>query len=184
MNLAEEFSRAGIPINLLHASSTCISNKMQVQTFFLDPVKGFLSLGMVPLIGGDMIYDRAMGFSVGSGDQLTALLAKKFAAKRVIFATDVRGLSSGDPKKNPDATIIPEITIEMLGEIINNTDNSALRDASGAMRGKLQAIRMLSDEILMGAEVNIISMLEYGNLKSLLIPIKKEGVGPHTKFVP
>ena len=90
--IAEEFSNLGLPVNLLHCSSTCISEKMQIKEFLKEPIEGFLSLGMIPLLGGDMIFDRKMGFSVGSGDQIAKILAKDFKAGQLIFATDVNGI--------------------------------------------------------------------------------------------
>ncbi len=166
--LANELINVGIPVNLLHASSIFASKKMLISNFFLDAVKGFLSLGMVPLIGGDMLFDKSMGFCVGSGDQISTLLSKELHADKMIFATDVSGIHEKDPKLVPDSPIINNLSIEDLEEVINNMDNSKLKDASGAMKGKLKSLIVLKEQILNGFEISIISMNSYGNLISLL----------------
>jgi len=166
--LTNELIDVGIPVNLLHSSSIFASEKMRISDFFLDSIKGFLSIGMVPLIGGDMIFDKNMGFCVGSGDQISTLLSKELMADRMIFATDVSGIHEKDPKLVPDSPIIKNLNVKDLEEVINNMDNSILKDASGAMKGKLKSLIALRDQILKGFEISIISMNSYGNLISLL----------------
>jgi isopentenyl phosphate kinase len=166
--LTNELINVGIPVNLLHSSSIFISEKMKISNSFLESIKGFLSLGMVPLIGGDMIYDKMMGFSVGSGDQISILLSKELMAEKLIFATDVSGIHEKDPKLVPDSLIINNLNIKELEEVINNMENSKLKDASGEMKGKLKSLMILQEKIKNGFEISIISMNSHGNLISLL----------------
>ncbi len=71
--IASTFLKEGVPINLMHASSMVVGNKMVIIDHAFNSLKGFLSLGMVPLIGGDMMYDKSMGFSVCRGDQIAVI---------------------------------------------------------------------------------------------------------------
>lgn len=166
--LCQKFIESGVPVNLLQASSFCISEKMQISHSFLEAITGYISIGMIPLTGGDMLYDSKMGFSVGGGDQLVVLFVKALGADRVLFVSDVDGVYDSDPKRNPHAKILELVTIESLKDIIEKTDNSSLKDASGAMKGKLQAIYSLSNEIKSGIKVSIFSMIKPGTLKSIL----------------
>lgn len=168
LRLTEKMIENGIPVNLLHPSSFCTSEKMKITVSFLNAVRGYFSIGMIPLMGGDMLYDSKMGFSVGGGDQLMVLLAKQLSADNVLFVSDVDGVYDSDPKQNPEAKILESVTLGSLKEIIEKTDSAPLKDVSGAMKGKLQAIYSLSDEIINGTQVSLFSMKEYGNLKSLL----------------
>ncbi|MHA1110889.1 MAG: isopentenyl phosphate kinase [Promethearchaeota archaeon] len=166
--LCQKFIEFEIPVNLLHASSFCISEKMKITNSFLEAVKGYLSIGMIPLVGGDMLYDSRMGFSVGSGDQFVVLFAKALSANNVIFVSDVDGLYSADPKHNENAEFLKNIPLGILHEIIEKTDSSPLKDVSGSMKGKLQAIFSLKEQISNGTKVRLLSMKTYGNLKSIL----------------
>ncbi len=180
MELVSEFIKVGIPINLMHTSSICVSSKGSIQEMFLESFNGFLAMGMVPLVGGDMVYDRDMGFSVGGGDQLAVMIAKKLPVARLIFATDVSGMYTDDPKKNLDAKRLPEITCGELSERITVTNLSEKQDASGAMKGKLLVIKSLEDQIKAGMEVSLLSMLTPGNLINLL----SQKLTNYTRFLP
>jgi isopentenyl phosphate kinase len=166
--IAEKFQEVGIPINLMHASSMVIGNKMKITKYLFDALEGYLSLGMVPLIGGDMMFDNGMGFSVCSGDQLTVEISRKIKAKRLIFATDVAGIFDSDPKINNQASLIKEMHINELESMIKILDESETSDASGRMKGKLITLTSIKDIITEGLETVILSMMEKGVLKGFL----------------
>ncbi|MBY9020504.1 MAG: amino acid kinase [Candidatus Lokiarchaeota archaeon] len=166
--IASAFLDVGIPINLMHASSMVVGNKMVITESNLVSLRGFLSLGMVPLIGGDMMYDTSMGFSVCSGDQLAVLLSRLLRSKRLIFATDVLGVFDKDPKSEKDAQLLREININDIDKLLNVTNETAKSDASGKMRGKLSSLLPIKEEIKEGLEVAILSMNKKDILKNYL----------------
>jgi len=156
----------GIPVNLFHTSSIAISRRGQIKSMDLDAIKGFLEIGMVPVLGGDMVYDSVMGFSVGSGDQVAAILAKELKASDLVLATDVAGVYEADPKADPGARLIKELSLGRSGgsAVAGDTRN----DASGAMRGKLSALAAVAPELQGDIRMAIISMMEPGRLMALL----------------
>ena len=166
--IAEIFQKEDIPINLMHASSMAIGNKMKITFSFFDAMKGYLSLGMVPLIGGDMMYDNGMGFSVCSGDQLSVVISRELKANRLIFATDVAGIYDSDPKINKEALLIREINMDKVEAIIKQLDESKVADASGRMKGKLMTLISIKDLIKSGLDTAIISMMQPNILKNFL----------------
>ena len=159
---------AGIPACLMYPSSMMVSEKTRIVRYFLEPLERFLSIGMVPLLGGDIIVDSAMGFSVGSGDPMLTLVAHEIGAKRVIYASDVSGIYDSDPKTNPDAVLFDTVNLSNLDEAIEKMGEAGVEDASGAMQGKVASIEPITDLIRKGLDVSIISMMKYGSLKSLL----------------
>ncbi len=154
-----------IPVNLFHTSSISTAEKGRITSMNLDAVKGYLAIGMVPVLGGDVIADTEMGFSVGSGDQVAAILTRELKATDLVFATDVDGVYDSDPKKNPAACLIPEVNLSKGLASASGTSG----DASGAMKGKVAAIAELAPEMEAGLKVTIISMMTPGNLNGLLI---------------
>jgi isopentenyl phosphate kinase len=168
LNIVKKMQEYNIAVNIMHPSSMVVSENMRMKDYFLTPVKGYLDLGMVPLLGGDVVFDTAMGFSVGSADQLAAILAQEFKAERLIFATDVEGIYESDPKIDPDAALVDEIDLNDIDAALKRMGISSFEDASGAMKGKLLSLTPLKDQIAQGLEVSIISMMESGNLKRLL----------------
>ncbi|MFW9843581.1 MAG: isopentenyl phosphate kinase [Candidatus Thorarchaeota archaeon] len=165
--LTEEFQKVGLPVNLLHPSSMVVAEKMRIAKVFFEPLKGWLSLGMVPLLGGDLLYDTAMGFSVGSGDVLAVELAKQLKAKRLIFAMDVPGIYDDNPHVNPEALLLKEIDIHDISQVLKGMKQIGKVDASGAMKGKLASFGLALDLIENGLDATLLSMMEYGNLLAL-----------------
>ena len=166
--IVKQFHEIEVPMVLLHPSSMIVSKKMRMTNYFLDSLKSFVNLETVPLLGGDMLIDTAMGWSVGSGDQLAVLLAKELGAKNLIFASDVTGIYEADPKEVPDARPIEKINLKELEATLERMGVSGVIDASGAMKGKLKSIIPVTSEIEKGLNVGLISMMEYGNLKLFL----------------
>ncbi|TES95411.1 MAG: amino acid kinase [Promethearchaeota archaeon] len=166
--IATTFIEEGVPINLMHASSMVVGSKLVITDHTFTSLKGFLSLGMVPLIGGDMMYDTSMGFSVCSGDQLAVVLSRVLHAKQLLFATDVPGVFDKDPKSGEDAQLLRDININEIEQFLGNTDDTTKTDASGKMRGKLLSLASIKDRIQEGLEVVILSMSRKGVLKNYL----------------
>lgn len=166
--ISKAFLDFGIPINLMHTSSIVIGTNMEIINSSFNSLKGFLSLGMVPLIGGDMMYDESMGFSVCSGDQIAVVLSRVLSAKRLLFATDVPGVYDKDPKLGIKLKLYKEININAIDQLLNKWDESKKGDASGKMRGKLHSLVSIKDLIKEGLEVAILSMNKKGVLKKYL----------------
>lgn len=166
--ITKVFQEAGLPVNLLHPSSMVVADKMRIVKTFFDSLEGWMSLGMVPLLGGDLLYDTAMGFSVGSGDLLAVELARQLGAKRLIYAMDVAGFYSDNPKTNDNANLMGQISLSTLIKILKDMEQKGAVDASGAMKGKLYSISTASDLISKGLDVTLLSMIKEGNLTSLL----------------
>jgi len=156
----------GIAVNLLHTSSISTAQNGRIVKMDLEAVKGFLDIGMVPVLGGDVVYDQEMGFSIGSGDQVAAILVKELKATDLIFATDVAGVFDADPKVAPGARLIKELSLSNLDMLASAS--SVKGDASGAMKGKLSALTGLRPELNAGLRMGIISMMKPGRLKEIL----------------
>ena len=166
--IVNQFHDIDIPMVLLHPSSMVVSEKMRMNNYFLDALRSFVDLETVPLLGGDMLIDSVMGWSVGSGDQLAVLLAKELGAKKLIFASDVAGIYDADPKKNPDASPIERVNLNELDKTFERMGASSVADASGAMKGKLKSIVPATPLIEKGLDVGLLSMMEYGTLTKFL----------------
>ncbi len=157
---------AGVPAVLLLPSSSMTAQNFRLSQQFLDPVAGFLRIGMTPVLGGDVLADAAVGFSVYGGDAISVDMARHFEADRLLFATDVDGVFSADPHRQPDARRLPRLSLSQLDAV---TLSDRELDVSGAMAGKLQAIRQAEDRLRAGMEVRLFSMLPEQRLRSALL---------------
>jgi len=164
--IAEAMHGAGVPVAMILPSSNMTASGFRLKRSFLDAVAGFLDIGMVPLLGGDVLADDQVGFSVCGGDQISLHLAQHYGASRLLFATDVAGVYDRDPKQHTDARPIPRLSLSDLGAITLDAHQQV--DASGAMAGKLEAIARGRDLLAAGMAVHLFSMMEPGALRALL----------------
>lgn len=165
--IVDSFIKVGIPVNLMYPSSMFIGNKGLISHYSIDALKGFLSLGMVPLLGGDMIYDEKMGYSICGGDLLTVFLARELSVNQLIFVSDVNGVYDKDPKRFSDASMIRELEIDKFEKLTQEEENNK-NDITGQMKGKLSTIFSIKDLIEKGLKVSILSMIQPDTLKKFL----------------
>ncbi len=77
---------------------------------------------------------------MGDNDVLSSLVAGLIQAELLIILSDVAGVLTGDPRKRPDARLIPLIT-DAEGEMHGLVADTAGPLGSGGMATKLQAAR-------------------------------------------
>ncbi|MFH0848744.1 MAG: isopentenyl phosphate kinase [archaeon] len=101
-------------------------------------VNSLLNLGAVPVLFGDVVMDRQIGFCILSGDQLAAKLAMELNAGRVIFAVDVDGVYDSNPKLNPEAKLIEILDSRQAKQLIDSEKISEHEfDVTGGMLAKI-----------------------------------------------
>ncbi len=156
---------AGLSPVLFLPSNVFTMENEEIAGHFGGGLRRFLNLGMTPLLGGDMCADEDRGFSVCSGDKVMQILAQLLNPKYVIFATDVAGIYTADPKLDSNAELITHIALSRIHEIEKLADKAATPDITKGMRGKLEEIRRLEPILRAGAKVAVLGMMEPGILK-------------------
>ena len=145
------------------STASMVQQKMgRIKSFNILPIQRLLEKRMIPLLSGDMVVDEATGFSVCSGDQITAYLANMLFAQRVIFLTDVNGIYTADPKRNKDAKIVPILDKKRLLPTLRTSLKLTKKDVTGAIQGKLAEI------VTVSAPVIVCNGLQKGNLLKAL----------------
>jgi len=140
-------------------------------------MRRLFQLGLPPVLSGDVVADEALGFSIVSGDQLAPALAIEFQASQVIFGCDVDGVFTEDPKRSPNARLIPKVDRSAIDRIVESAGPSSAPDVTSGMAGKLRESKRLVEA---GIPATIVNLTNPQNLKALL-----EGRGcPCTRIVP
>ncbi|KAJ8598393.1 hypothetical protein CTAYLR_003004 [Chrysophaeum taylorii] len=91
-----------------------------------------LDAGLLPVFHGDIVLDSKRGAAVLSGDDVLAAICRHGVVDRAIFVTDVEGVYDKNPRLDPTAKLIPELTSRRV-------DTAGATDATGGMRAKLDA---------------------------------------------
>src|SRR5712692_1270344 len=116
----------------------------RVSTIDLTPFLEFSSMGFTPVTFGDVVRDLRRGFSVCSGDLMMVELARAFRPKRAVFAADVDGLFTADPKRRKHARLLDVVGPKDLAQI----EFSAPRtDVTGSIEGKLHRMVEIADHV-------------------------------------
>ena len=110
-------------------------------------------MGVIPIVNeNDTIATHEI--EIGDNDTLSAMVASMVGADLLILLSDIEGLYTDDPNKNPDAKFIaevPEITDEYL-EMGKGSTGTGM--GTGGMSTKLNAARIATKS---GADMVICS---------------------------
>ena len=114
------------------------------------------------------------GIRFGENDRLAALVAVKVEADLLILLSDVAGLYTADPRKHPDASLIPVVT-EISSEMEQQATGPS-GSGAGGMRAKLQAAKVTMQSgvpmvVASGQEAGVIARIVDGeSIGTLFVP--------------
>ena len=128
--------------------------------------------GVLPIINeNDAVAVDAIRF--GDNDTLSALVANLVDADLLLILTDIAGLYSSDPRRDPSAQLIPEV--RAITDEIYALAGAAADRGTGGMRTKIQAADLATRSgtavvIASGAEREVISRVLAGEALGTRFP--------------
>lgn len=157
--VADALLDAGLAPVCLAPSALLALDDGRVASFDWKVFRDYVILGLTPLTFGDVVRDRTRGLAVCSGDVLMLELARAFRPTRAIFAADVDGLYSADPKRTRSARLLATVRADDLDTIDFTPPRAA--DVTGSVEGK--ARQMLEIAVHAGE-----TLILNGNVKNRL----------------
>ncbi|MBE6600160.1 MAG: glutamate 5-kinase [Ruminococcaceae bacterium] len=101
-----------------------------------------LKFGCVPIVNeNDSVSTDELNF--GGNDYLAAYVSLVCHADVLLNLSDVDGLYDGDPRKNPDARLIPRV--EDIDSVIAAAEGVGTERGTGGMKAKLEAAKLVTD---------------------------------------
>jgi len=164
------FFEEGVSLIPIHASSIFVTEDGKITSSYLDSIKSFLSINIIPIIFGDVVADRVKGFSILSGDQIVSYMALNFKAREAIFGTDVKGIYTSNPKTDANARLIRKIYYKNLPKEISIRNNLG-SDVTGEMENKVKEILYMAER---GISVKIGNLSIPGMLHKILYNLHGE----------
>jgi isopentenyl phosphate kinase len=155
---------AGIPAISLPASSSVIARAGKVQAWTLFPLENALRANLLPVIFGDVIFDRDWGGTILSTEDLFAYLARQLRPRRLLLAGIENGVWEDYPFRE---RLISEIIPENVDKLAPSLKGSAAVDVTGGMHTKVMEMIALVQENP-SLEVVIFSGEQPGLLKRVL----------------
>ena len=113
-------------------------------SYVQDTLERLLQWGVLPVINeNDAVAIDEIGIhtTIGENDSLSAIVAKLVNADLLVLLSDINGLYTDDPRKNPDAQLIPVVE-EITPEILSLAGGSGSALGSGGMATKLKAAQI------------------------------------------
>jgi len=141
----------GIEALSVHPLLGAVSKSGIISDYITKHLDLMLSLGIVPVLHGDVVMDSERGACIISGDQLVRFLAEDLHMRRIGLATDVPGLldTKGSVVRDVCKSMAHTIPIGGSGHI----------DVTGGMKGKIEELLNLAD-LGIGSEIFHISRLK------------------------
>ena len=130
-----------------------------------------LKLGTVPIVNeNDTVSTYEIQF--GDNDRLSALVAALIGADVLMLMSDIDGMYTDDPKKNPDAEMIPLVR-ELTPELLAMGKDTGSSVGTGGMSAKLVAAQIAtgsgSDMVIANAaDLDVIYEILNGEEKGTL----------------
>ena len=114
------------------------------RTNFENTMKTLLKFGALPVVNENDTVATTEINSVGDNDTLGAIIAKTIDADILILMSDIDGLFTADPNRNPDARLIE--TVDEITKEIEAFAGDACSDlGTGGMATKIGAAQMVTE---------------------------------------
>ena len=139
---------------------------------FSNTLNRLLELNVIPIINeNDTVSTKEI--VIGDNDTLAAIVAESVKADKLVLLSDIDGLYTADPHKDPNAKLIH--TVHKIDEaLLSLAGASASSQGTGGMVTKLQAARICMDS---GCEMIIANGNRPDNLYDIM-----DGMEIGTKF--
>ncbi len=112
-----------------------------------DSLEKLLNWNVLPIINeNDVVSTDEIGIqtTIGENDSLSAIVARLVQADLLILLSDIDGLYTADPKKEPTAVLIPQVDT-ITEDILALAGGAGSVLGSGGMATKLRAAKIAMD---------------------------------------
>jgi isopentenyl phosphate kinase len=162
--MVEALSQTGLPVIAMPPSAAVTAASGKVAAWDLEPMRSALSAGLIPLVNGDTIFDRDIGGTILSTEDLFFHLAPQLGADRILLA----GIEQGVWIDYPTCTkLLEQVSPENYSQVVEALSGSAAVDVTGGMSDKVTQMLNLVKQ-LPHLQVQIFSGLHPGTVGQAL----------------
>lgn len=160
--VVDTFLNANVPVLSLQPSASVLTDKGNIYQFQADTIHLALKQHLIPLIFGDVTFDKNLGGTILSTEDLFVHLAEILCPTRILLFGNAPGVM--DNERN----VIPSITPETYPEIQRHLCGSRYTDVTGGMADKVKRMVELVQKVPK-LQVWILTGREPGNLREALL---------------
>jgi len=156
----EALNRAGLPIITLSPVASITARDGMISNWNLLPIQAALSNGLLPVIHGDVAFDKTQGGTILSTEDLFAYLAHQLHPQRILLAGLEAGVWADFPAHKQ---LLVEMTPGSFAQHASGLGAASGTDVTGGMLSKVTGMLSLVEQIP-DLEVLIFSGEQSGNL--------------------
>ena len=154
------FINENIPVVSLRPMSMILARNGKMQKNFFQIIESVVKQGLIPVVYGDVIWDKEWKSTIFSGETTLSYVAKYllkrgFKINKIIEVSDTNGVNDEKGKT------IPEITINSWRQQKIYISKSKVSDVTGGMSHKIE-------EALEISKMKIETLIINGNIKNEL----------------
>lgn len=168
--VVKKFIGEKIPTYAFSPGSFIFSDSKVYSKSYIDPVKKALEIGIMPIVYGDVVLDKKIGFTIFSTEKILSILAKELLKDykiRIIYVTDVDGVLDEKGK------VIPQITEANFGKLKTSITGAKGVDVTGGMLHKVEEALSLVKNT--GIKTQIVNGIKASRLKKAILGRVVEG---------
>jgi len=160
----DAFHKANVRAITLPPSASVIASGGKVAVFETTPIRMALSVGIMPVIHGDVVFDEVRGGTILSTEDLFMYLARALNPDRILLAGLEEAVWADFPSRKKK---IGRISPQNFSEISAGVGKADGADVTGGMQSKVsQMLELVKNSSVMS--VQIFSGEEPGNLARAL----------------
>ncbi|KKU03947.1 MAG: Aspartate/glutamate/uridylate kinase [Candidatus Woesebacteria bacterium GW2011_GWC2_47_16] len=134
--VVKHLRKAGLAVIAFAPASFIVSERQKAKRFFIEPIREALKRGLIPLVYGDVVFDKSQGFGIFSTEKVISVLvgslSKDYKIERIIYCGDTNGVYDEDGKT------IETITPDSFVELKKIVGASGATDVTGGMLHKVK----------------------------------------------
>jgi isopentenyl phosphate kinase len=153
---------AGLPAVAFPPSASAVCQDGELIALASEPVERALAADLLPVVRGDVAFDRKRGSSIVSTEKVMTFLAPILRPSLVLLAGVEPGVFADFPQNQQ---LLPEITPEMLANV--RLGGARSTDVTGGMADKVNQAFVLAKSVP-GVQVRIFSGMESGAVRQAL----------------
>ena len=141
-----------------------------------NTLQGLLDHGVVPIVNENDVVDTAEinQDRFGDNDTLSALVANLVDADLLLMLTDIGGLYTADPNRDPNATLIERVE-RVDDSVLDLAEEHRSKTSRGGMRSKLLAAQRATSAgvtvvVAAGHEPGVVQRVAQGEAMGTLFP--------------
>ena len=163
--VVQALHEAGIPAMTFSPTASVWSEQGRVAEWDMSQIKYALEKSIIPVVHGDVIFDRAKGGTILSTEELFEHLARELRPQRILLAGLEEGVWADFPARRHR---VEKLTRESFEQIRQSTGKAVGADVTGGMESKVRQMLELAEDVP-GLTIQIFSGENPGNLQKALL---------------